>query len=42
MTKGNIQASGLNIIRKESAAIAAMETYINDAFVECRGTDRCL
>jgi arabinose-5-phosphate isomerase len=33
MTKGNIQASGLNIIRKESAAIAAMETYINDAFV---------
>jgi arabinose-5-phosphate isomerase len=33
MTKGKIQASGLNIIRKESAAIAAMETYINDAFV---------
>jgi arabinose-5-phosphate isomerase len=33
MTKGNILASGLNIIRKESAAIAAMESYINDAFV---------
>ncbi len=33
MTKGNIQASGLNIIRKESAAIAALEPYINDAFV---------
>jgi arabinose-5-phosphate isomerase len=33
MTKGNIRASGLNIIRKETAAIAAMENYINDAFV---------
>jgi arabinose-5-phosphate isomerase len=33
MTKGNIRASGLNIIRKESAAIAAMETYIDDAFI---------
>jgi len=33
MTKGNILASGLKIIRKETAAIAAMETYINDAFV---------
>lgn len=33
MTKGNIQASGLKIIRKESAAIAALEPYINDAFV---------
>ncbi len=32
MTKGNILASGLNIIRKESAAIAALEPYINDAF----------
>ncbi len=33
MTKGNIQASGLKIIRKESAAVAALEPYINDAFV---------
>jgi len=33
MTKGKIQATGLNIIRKEAAAISAMETYINDAFV---------
>ena len=33
MTKGNILASGLKIIRKETAAIAAMEIYINDAFV---------
>ena len=33
MTKANILASGLNIIRKENAAIAAMEDYINDAFV---------
>jgi arabinose-5-phosphate isomerase len=33
MTKGNIQATALNIIRKESAAISAMEAYINDAFV---------
>ncbi len=33
MTKANIRASGLNIIRKETAAIAAMEAYINDAFV---------
>ena len=33
MTKGNIRASGLNIIRKETAAIAALETYINEAFV---------
>jgi arabinose-5-phosphate isomerase len=33
MTKGKIRESGLNIIRKESAAIVAMETYINDAFV---------
>jgi arabinose-5-phosphate isomerase len=34
MTKGNIRASGLNIIRKESAAIKAMENYINDAFAD--------
>jgi arabinose-5-phosphate isomerase len=33
MTKGKIRASGLNIIRKETAAISAMENYINDAFV---------
>ena len=33
MTKGNIKASGLRIIKKESAAIAAMESYIDDAFV---------
>src|SRR5450755_1959526 len=33
MTKGNILASGLKIVRKETAAIAAMESYINDAFV---------
>jgi arabinose-5-phosphate isomerase len=33
MTKGKIRASGLNIIRKETAAISAMEAYINDAFV---------
>jgi arabinose-5-phosphate isomerase len=33
MTKGNIRESGLNIIRKETAAIAAMEDYINDDFV---------
>ncbi len=33
MTKGNIRASGLNIIRKESAAIVALEAYINDSFV---------
>src|SRR5450432_491959 len=33
MTKGNIRASGLKIIRKETAAIAALETYINEAFV---------
>ena len=44
MTKGNIRASGLNIIRKETAAITAMEASINDAFVsaveliaECKG-----
>ena len=42
--KGKIQATALHIIRKEAAAIAAMEPYINDAFVEavetiaaCRG-----
>jgi arabinose-5-phosphate isomerase len=34
MEKGKIRATAQNIIRKESAAIAAMETYINDAFVE--------
>ena len=34
MTKGKIRATALNIIRKESAAISAMEAYINDAFVE--------
>ena len=33
MTKGKIRASGLNIIQKESAAISALEAYINDAFV---------
>ena len=33
MTKENIQETALNIIRKESAAISAMEAYINDAFV---------
>jgi arabinose-5-phosphate isomerase len=44
MTKGKIRATGLNIIRKETAAISAMETYINDAFVsaveclaDCKG-----
>ncbi len=44
MTKGNIRASGLNIIRKETAAITAMEASINDAFVsaveliaDCKG-----
>jgi len=34
MTKGKIRDSGLNIIRKESAAISALEPYINEAFVE--------
>jgi arabinose-5-phosphate isomerase len=33
MDKGKIRASGLNIIRKETAAISAMESYINDDFV---------
>jgi arabinose-5-phosphate isomerase len=33
MTKGNILASGLKIVRKETAAIAAMESYINESFV---------
>jgi arabinose-5-phosphate isomerase len=33
MTKGKIQSSGLNIIRKETAAISALEAFINDAFV---------
>ena len=33
MDKGKIRASGLNIIRKETAAISAMEDYINDEFV---------
>jgi arabinose-5-phosphate isomerase len=33
MTKGNIQATGLNIIRKEQSAIAALESYINESFV---------
>lgn len=44
MTKGDIRASGLNIIRKEHAAITALEAYINDSFVSateliaaCRG-----
>ena len=34
MTKGNILASGLKIVRKETAAIAAMESYINESFAE--------
>jgi arabinose-5-phosphate isomerase len=34
MTKSNIRASALKIIEKESVAIAALEAYINDAFVE--------
>jgi arabinose-5-phosphate isomerase len=34
MEKGKIRATAQNIIRKESAAIAAMEDYINDAFIE--------
>jgi len=34
MTKANIRAAGLKIIRKEVAAITAMETYINDSFIE--------
>ena len=33
MTKGKIRDTGLNIIRKEAAAISAMESYINDSFV---------
>jgi arabinose-5-phosphate isomerase len=33
MTKGKIRDTGLNIIRKEAAAISAMESYIDDAFV---------
>jgi arabinose-5-phosphate isomerase len=33
MTKGKILASGLNTIKKESAAIAALEPFINDSFV---------
>ena len=33
MTKGKIRETGLNIIRKETAAISAMESYINEAFV---------
>jgi arabinose-5-phosphate isomerase len=33
MTKGKIRATGLNIIRKEAAAISAMESYINESFV---------
>jgi len=33
MEKLNIRATALNIIRKESAAIIAMEKYINDAFI---------
>jgi arabinose-5-phosphate isomerase len=33
MTKGNIRETGLNIIRKEAAAISAMEAYIDDTFV---------
>ena len=33
MEKGKIRASGLNIIRKETAAISALESYINDDFV---------
>ena len=34
MTKGKIRETGLNIIRKETAAISAMEPYINEAFVK--------
>jgi arabinose-5-phosphate isomerase len=34
MTKGKIQSSGLNIIRKETAAISALEAFIDDAFVQ--------
>lgn len=44
MEKGKIRASGLNVIRKESAAISAMESYINEDFARaveliagCRG-----
>jgi arabinose-5-phosphate isomerase len=33
MTKGKIRSSGLNIIRKETAAISALEAFIDDAFV---------
>jgi arabinose-5-phosphate isomerase len=33
MEKGKILAAGLNIVRKEAAALAAMENYINDSFV---------
>ena len=39
MTKGKIRASGLNIIRKESAAISALEAYINDVVYQSSGTD---
>ncbi len=34
MTKGNIRAAALNIIRKETSAIAALEPYINDGFIQ--------
>jgi len=33
MTKGKIRTTGLSVIQKESAAISAMEAYINEAFV---------
>jgi arabinose-5-phosphate isomerase len=34
MTKSNIRVTALKIIQKESVAIAALEAYINDAFVD--------
>jgi|SRR5450432_857672 len=34
MTKGNIRAAALNIIRKEAGAVAALEPYINEAFAD--------
>jgi arabinose-5-phosphate isomerase len=34
MTKNNIRVSALKIIQKESVAIAALEAYINDSFVD--------
>jgi arabinose-5-phosphate isomerase len=34
MTKSNIRVTALKIIQKESVAIAALEAYINDSFVD--------